>query len=181
MPDQELHLCYRLAEPSNGRLVLTLAANMNKQPNSRMCFVCGRQNPIGLKLDFYEDPEARQVRAEFTVPNEYQGYPGVVHGGIIAAILDEVAGRAVLIGGSDEDLMATLRLTIRYRRPTPTSTPLTAVGWVERPGTSRAKVAGEIRLSDGTVTAECESLLARPPEEFRERWETEKPYWKVYE
>jgi len=154
---------------------------MNRQRNSRMCFVCGRQNPVGLNLDFYEDPEAGQVQVEFVVPDEYQGYPGVVHGGIVAAILDEVSGRAVLINGSDGDLMATLKMTIRYRRPTPTETLLTAVGWVERPGTSRAKVAGEIRLPDGTVTAECESVLAHPPQEFFEQWEAEKPYWKVYE
>jgi len=154
---------------------------MNKQPNSRMCFVCGLQNPVGLKLAFYEETGTGQVRAEFTVPDEYQGYPGVVHGGIVAAILDEVSGRAVMLGGSDEDLLATLRLTIRYRRPTPTGTPLTAVGWVERVGGMGARVAGEIRLPDGTVTAECESVLVNVPEEFRERWGEEKPYWKVYE
>ena len=154
---------------------------MRKQPNSRMCFICGRQNPIGLHLDFYEDPETGQVRAEFTVPDEFQGYPGVVHGGIVAAILDEVSGRAVMLHGSDEDLMATLRLTVRYRRPTPTETLLTAVGWVERTGGMGARVAGEVRLPDGTVSAECESVLASVPEEFRTQWEPEKPYWKVYE
>jgi len=146
-----------------------------------MCFVCGLQNPVGLKLAFYEDPESGQVRAEFTVPDEYQGYPGVVHGGIVSAILDEVSGRAVLVHGSDENLMATLRLTVRYRRPTPTETRLTAVGWVERMGGVGARVAGEIRLPDGTVTAECESVLTNVPEEFRAQWEEEKPYWKVYE
>jgi uncharacterized protein (TIGR00369 family) len=154
---------------------------MRKQPNSRMCFVCGRQNPVGLKIDFYEDAEDKQVRSELTVPDEYQGYPGVVHGGIVAAILDEVSGRAIMMGGYDEYLMATLRLTIRYRRPTPTGTPLTAVGWVERMGGVGARVAGEIRLADGTVTAECESVLGNLPEEFRTRWEGEKSYWKVYE
>lgn len=146
-----------------------------------MCFVCGRQNPLGLKLDFYEDGEASEVRAEFTVPEDYQGYPGVVHGGILAAILDEVSGRAVMLHDSDENLMATLRLTVRYRRPTPIGTPLTAVGWVEHAGGTGTRVAGEIRLPDGTVTAECESVLANVPEEFRARWEKEKPYWKVYE
>jgi uncharacterized protein (TIGR00369 family) len=146
-----------------------------------MCFVCGRQNPLGLKLDFYEDGEAGQVRAEFTVPEDYQSYPGVVHGGILAAILDEVSGRAVMLHGSDENLMATLRLTVRYRRPTPIGTPLTAVGWVEHAGGIGTRVAGEIRLPDGTVTAECESVLADVPEEFRTRWAAEKAYWKVYE
>jgi uncharacterized protein (TIGR00369 family) len=154
---------------------------MNKQPNSRMCFICGLQNPVGLKLAFYEDSEAGQVQAEFTVPDEYQGYPGVVHGGIVAAVLDEVSGRAIMLHGSDENLMATLRLTVRYRRPTPTETPLTGVGWVERLGATRAKVAGEIRLPDGTVTAECEAILATVPETFRDAWGPEKPYWKVYE
>jgi uncharacterized protein (TIGR00369 family) len=150
-----------------------------------MCFLCGRQNPVGLKLDFYEDAEAEQVRVEFIVPDEYQGYPGVVHGGIVAAILDETSGRAVMLRGSDEGgnegLMATLRLAVRYRRPTPTETPLTAVGWVERMGGMGARVAGEIRLPDGTVTAECEATVANVPEEFRVGWEAEKLYWKVYE
>jgi uncharacterized protein (TIGR00369 family) len=154
---------------------------MRKQPTSRMCFICGRQNPVGLKIDFYEDAEAKQVRSELTIPEKYQGYPGVVHGGIVAAILDEVSGRAIMMGGDDDNLMATLRLTIRYRRPTPTETPLTAVGWVEQMGGVGARVAGEIRLPDGTVTAECESVLSNVPEEFHARWESEKVYWKVYE
>ena len=86
-----------------------------------------------------------------------------------------------MLDGSDENLMATLRLTIRYRRPTPTETPLTVVGWVERASGVGARVAGEIRLPDGTVTADCEAVVAPVPEEFRARWEPEKPYWKVYE
>ncbi len=160
---------------------------MKKQPSSRMCFVCGRQNPIGLKLNFYEDHSTGRVQAEFTVPDIYQGYPGVVHGGIVATVLDEISGRAVLLGDSGEgnaeveNLMATLELRIRYRRPTPTETPLTAVGWVVRRGGVGAKVAGEIRLPDGTVTAECEAKLVHVPERFRTDWESEKPYWKVYD
>lgn len=144
-----------------------------------MCFVCGRENPVGLGLEFYEDTAANQVRADITIPDRYQGYPGVVHGGIISAILDEVSGRAVMLQEGDERLMATLRMTIRFRQPTPTETPLTAVGWVRQVGGVGAKVAGELRLPDGTVTADCESLLAEPPEHFKEGWEEEKPYWGV--
>jgi uncharacterized protein (TIGR00369 family) len=154
---------------------------VRRQPNSRMCFVCGRQNPVGLKVDFYEDHEANQLKAEVVVPDKYQGYPGVVHGGIISAILDEVSGRAVMIEGGDDRLLATLRLTVRFRRPTPTETPLTAVGWVEHAGGIGTRVAGEIRLTDGTVTAECEALLIEPPASFQEAWEDEKPFWKVYD
>lgn len=152
---------------------------MRRQPTSRMCFVCGRKNPVGLKLEFYEDSAANQVRVDVTIPDRYQGYPGVVHGGIVSAILDEVSGRAVMLQGGDERLMATLRMTIRFRHPTPTETPLTAVGWVKQLGGVGAKVAGEVRLPDGTVTADCESLLGEPPEQFKEGWEDEKPYWRV--
>jgi uncharacterized protein (TIGR00369 family) len=146
-----------------------------------MCFLCGRENPVGLNLAFYEDPEAKQVQVDFLVPDRFQGYPGIVHGGIVAAVLDETAGRAVMLNGSDDTLMATLRLTIRYRHPTPTETPLKAIGWVEKLSGRGARVAGEIRLPDGSVTADCEALLVDVPDEFRDRWKDEQVYWKVDE
>lgn len=152
---------------------------MRPQPTSRMCFVCGRENPCGLRMKFYEEPENRTVQAEFILPEVYQGYPGIAHGGIVAAILDEVSGRAVMLHTSQETFMATLRLTVRYRRPTPIGVPLVAVGWVEQIGGAGAKVVGQIRLSEGPVTAEGEALLASAPEEFRSRWEAERPFWKV--
>ncbi len=62
---------------------------MEKQPSSRFCFLCGRQNPVGLKITWYSDHSQRQVRATVTVPEHFNGYPGVVHGGIVAAILDD--------------------------------------------------------------------------------------------
>jgi uncharacterized protein (TIGR00369 family) len=154
---------------------------MIKQPNSRMCFLCGMQNPVGLKLTFYDDLENQRVHSEFVIPDEYQGYPGVVHGGIVAAVLDETAGRAVMLDGKHDNLFATLRLTIRYHHPTPTETPLTAVGWVAKIGGTGTKVAGEIHLPDGTVAAECEALLRPVPEEFRAQWEPERPYWRIWD
>jgi len=152
-----------------------------RQPSSRHCFVCGVQNPFGLKIQFNDDG-ASVCCAEVTVPDPFNGYPGVVHGGIIAAILDEVSGRALLARGHElRNLFVTLKMEIRYRMPTPTNTPLTAVGSIVQAGQSRARVHGEIRLPDGTVTAEADCVVARPPEEFGERWEPERPYWKVYD
>jgi len=145
-----------------------------------MCFICGLQNPIGLKMALYNDVENQQVVSTVVVPDHFQGYPGVVHGGIVSTILDEVAGRAVLITGSDEDLMVTVKIEVKYRQPTPTETPLTVIGRVTQPGRTRARVCGEIRLPDGTITAEADLLLARPPEDFRDRWQDELPFWKVY-
>jgi acyl-coenzyme A thioesterase PaaI-like protein len=60
---------------------------MEKQPNSRMCFVCGIDNPIGLHLSFYTDEEGRCI-ARFRPKPEHQGYPGHLHGGLISTLLD---------------------------------------------------------------------------------------------
>jgi acyl-coenzyme A thioesterase PaaI-like protein len=60
---------------------------MEKQPNSRMCFVCGIENPIGLHLSFYTDDEGCCI-ARFQPKPEHQGSPGHLHGGIISTLLD---------------------------------------------------------------------------------------------
>jgi acyl-coenzyme A thioesterase PaaI-like protein len=153
---------------------------VDKQPNSRMCFICGLENPVGLHMKLYNDLDHQQVVSNVIIPEHFQGYPGVVHGGIVATMLDEVSGRALLIDGRDDNLMVTMKLEVKYRAPTPTNTPLTIVGRVTSVSSSWAKVYGEVRLPDGTVSAEAEGLLARPPQAFRDRWEDEKPYWKVY-
>ena len=154
---------------------------MDKQPSSRTCFLCGRQNDVGLKMTWHNDEEAGQVWSIVTIPEHFNGYPNVVHGGIVAAILNETAGRALLLGGKNDELMVTLKLEVKYRRPTPTNTPLKAVGWIIKRSKNRARVAGDIRLPDGTVTAECEAVIVRTPAEVSEQFEAEKPYWKVYD
>ena len=61
-----------------------------------MCFVCGRENPVGLYMTFYDNGD-NEVYSDYTVADHYQGYPGVVHGGIVAAMLDEAVGRVAMI------------------------------------------------------------------------------------
>jgi len=149
---------------------------MEKQPNSRYCFLCGRENPVGLKMTWYNDHENCQIWSKLVVPEEFNSYPGIAHGGIVAALLDETAGRAVLMDGDIDRLMVTARLNIRYRKPTPTGKQITVVGWVDRDSRSRARVAGEIRLDDGTVTAECEALIVKPPAEYLQDFDTNEWY-----
>ena len=60
---------------------------MEKQPNSRKCFVCGIENPIGLHLKFYTDDEGRCI-ARFRPKPEHQGFPGQLHGGLTSTLLD---------------------------------------------------------------------------------------------
>jgi uncharacterized protein (TIGR00369 family) len=107
---------------------------MIKQPTSRTCFMCGRENSHGLKMVWYNNLEANRVEATITIPEQFNGYPGIVHGGIVAAILDETSGRAVMLDGNFENLFVTLRLNVTYRKPTPTNTPLKAIGWLEHKG-----------------------------------------------
>jgi acyl-coenzyme A thioesterase PaaI-like protein len=151
-----------------------------QQPSSRFCFLCGVENPSGLRLLVYQDPVARQVLARLAIPARFQSYPGVAHGGIVATLLDEVAGRASLIDGGNEHLLVTVSLEVRYRHPTPIETPVAVVGWMTQPGLTRARAHGEVRLPDGTVTAEADLLLVRPPAPVLTGWETEKPFWRVY-
>ena len=152
----------------------------SKQPNSRMCFICGLQNPVGLHMAIYNDHDNQHIYSNITIPDQYQSYPGVVHGGIVATMLDEISGRAIIMDGNNQNLMVTVKLEVKYRRPTPTNTPLKIIGRVVSQSETRAKVEGEIQLPDGTVTASCEGLLARPPDEMRDQWLAELPYWKVY-
>jgi uncharacterized protein (TIGR00369 family) len=157
----------------------------HRQPNSHGCFICGLANPIGLKMVFHEDQQKNLVRAELTVPETYRSYPGVVHGGIVATILDETSGRALMSDSAraqtgGDIFFVTARIEVRYRRATPTNTPLVAVGWVEQLGQDRSRVKGELRLKDGTVLAECTSLVVRPPPEFLARWGEEAAHWRVY-
>jgi uncharacterized protein (TIGR00369 family) len=151
------------------------------QPTSRFCFLCGRENPVGLKLRWENDREREEIRGTVTVPEHFNGYPGVVHGGIVAAILDETAGRTLLVAGGFEDLMVTLKLEVLYRRPTPTGTPLTVIGRLVHRGGDRAEASAELRLPDGTVTARSRVILAHPPREISARWEPEREHWKVDE
>ena len=153
----------------------------NRQPNSYGCFICGLHNPIGLKMVFEELPEQGRVEARLTVSDNYRSYPGVVHGGIVATILDETSGRALMLHTGDVNVFfATAKMEVKYRRATPTNTLLVAVGWVERAGESRARVRGELRLEDGTLLASCESVIVRPNDEFLGGWGEEAPYWRAY-
>ena len=159
---------------------------LDRQPNSHGCFICGLANPIGLKVVFEEDRERMQVRAQLSVPERYRSYPGVVHGGIVATILDETSGRALILQSGDiNDFFVTAKMEVRYRRATPTGTPLLAIGWVEHYG-ERARVRGQLCLAEGepgkpgVVLAECTSLVVRAQTEFLDGWDQEVPFWRVY-
>lgn len=151
---------------------------VRKQPNSSHCFVCGLQNPFGLKLRFY-DNGADEVYCDCSIPQNYEGYPGVAHGGVVAAILDEVAGRVSMIGDHNHFMM-TAKMEVKYRHPVPLETPLRIVGRRVKMGGRLGLASAELRLPDGTLAVEAALTLAALPQRFQADSNWEELGWKVY-
>ena len=148
-----------------------------KQPNSNHCFVCGRQNPFGLHLIFHETAPG-EVTVEFTVPEQFQGYPGVVHGGVVAAMLDEVIGRTHM-GGFPPRFMFTARLDIRYRKNVPVGKPLRIIGHAINSRERTATATGQIYGPEGELLAEADGMLVNVPEGLVENVDLETIGWMV--
>ena len=144
-----------------------------------MCFVCGLENLAGLQLVFYETgPD--EVVATYAPPDQFQGYPGVLHGGIVASLLDEAGGRVVMIG-NHRHFMLTAKMDIKYRRPTPLGQVLTVYGRRVKQRGRLALAHAELRLADGTVTAEADLTLANLPGEALPDADLEALGWRVYD
>jgi len=160
------------------------AERFDQQPSARWCFVCGVENPCGLRIRFFNDGYQRVV-ARVTLGEQYQSYPGMAHGGILATILDETMGRALL---ADEDadavegarFMFTAKMEMRYRRPVPLNEELTVRGRVEQDRGRIAQVSGEIALADGTVAVEASATLVDIPHDRVIQMLTADVGWQVY-
>ena len=150
---------------------------MNKQPNSNYCFVCGRNNPRGLYMTFY-DNGTNEVVSEYSVSEDYQGYPGIVHGGVVAAMLDEVVLRAAMIDDHHHFTMS-VRIEVKYRQPVPTETPLRIVGRIARLRGRLGKAIGEIRLPDGKIAAETALTLVDVPQDMVEKADLDALGWRI--
>jgi acyl-coenzyme A thioesterase PaaI-like protein len=150
-----------------------------KQPNSRHCFVCGLENPVGLKLKMYQ-VEPGVIETTYTAPEHFQGYPGVLHGGIVASLLDELSSRAQMGDPSEPRFMFTGKLEVKYRKNVPVGKPLKIIG---KAGKSRGRTAeGWAGIYDecGTLLAEATALLIDVPDETLDSANLEELGWKVY-
>jgi acyl-coenzyme A thioesterase PaaI-like protein len=152
-----------------------------KQPNSRHCFICGLENPVGLHLHFYET-EPGVIETQYTAPDHFQGYPGVLHGGIVAALIDEASSRAYM--GSDPQnprFAFTGKLEVKYRKNVPIGKLLKVIGKV-------IKIKGKlVEAWAGIYDAATDELLAEgtgihivPPEGQIDMTQLEELGWKVY-
>lgn len=118
------------------------------------CFGCGPLNLEGLRLVFVPGPDGSSV--EFEVPNRYQSWAGMAHGGIVALLLDEAVGWAAWHAGHPG---VTGRLQVSYRRPLKLGEPIRVVGKVDRMRRSLVYASAYIenrddksRVADATAT-----------------------------
>jgi acyl-coenzyme A thioesterase PaaI-like protein len=149
------------------------------QPNSKMCFICGLENPVGLKLRIYQT-EPGVIETTYTAPDHFQGYPGVLHGGIVASILDEISARAQMGDPTSPRFMFTGKLEVKYRKNVPTGKPLKIIG---RAGKSKGKLAegwAGIYDEQGILLAEANTLLINVPDELLDTTNLDQLGWKIY-
>jgi uncharacterized protein (TIGR00369 family) len=117
-----------------------------------MCFACGRENPIGLKLAFAFD--GADYVTTFEIRPEYQGWAGIAHGGLLATALDEVMARLLW----EKDIHAiTARLEVRYRKPVRIGDTLHIRGRITRLGSPLVETEAHAATADGTVVAEAKA------------------------
>ena len=146
-----------------------------------MCFICGLENPIGLHLHIYE-VEPGVIETTYIAPEHFQGYPGVVHGGIVAALIDEISARAQM--GSDSNdprFMFTAKLEVKYRQNVPIGKLLKIVG---KAGKSKSKSAeawaGIYDAETNELLAEGNTLLINIPDDQLDKSKLNELGWKVY-
>lgn len=119
------------------------------------CFACGKKNPYGLKLDIKTSDDGRS-EVEFVPAREYQGYGGILHGGIAATLLDELMVYAAFGLGKP---VVTVRLTVKYRKPVPVGRRIRVEAEVVNVSGRKVQARGRITDMEGNILVEGESLM----------------------
>jgi len=132
---------------------------LNDETTYQRCFACGHRNESGLKLTFRRDGE--RIIADYMPSERYQGFPGVLHGGILATMLDETMSRT---GALRREWLMTGKIDIRFRRPAPIDQPLRVWGEIARERDGAVDAIGAVELLDGTVLAEARGMFLRMPD-----------------
>ena len=112
------------------------------------CFVSGPWNPLGIGIEVVRDGEA--AVAQIVLGAAFEGGPGMAHGGIVAALFDDVLGYLLTLHGIPG---FTGELTVRYLRPTPVETQLTLRGWVVQRSGRRLHTAAQLHAGDDLVAS----------------------------
>ena len=149
-----------------------------KQPNSKMCLVCGLKNPFGLHTSFFE-LDNNELLAIFKPRGEHQSYPGRLHGGIISTILDETIGRAIMIQSEGDIWGVTVDLQIRFKKPVPLDEELRVIGRIIKDSSRFFEGTGELLLQNGTVAATGHGKYLKVPLEKIADFDVDHQEWQI--
>ncbi|MCD8306964.1 MAG: PaaI family thioesterase [Clostridia bacterium] len=134
-----------------------------RQRNSRMCIMCGLDNPYGVRAPFYT-MEDKSVVTLFQYSKEHQSYPNTVHGGLITAMLDEMGLRGMWAEeGGEITYGVTTSLQTKFRKPVPFDTPLVGRGQLYMNTGHFFGVHSSLYLADGTLLAEADVKYMKVP------------------
>jgi len=120
------------------------------------CFICGKNNPSGLHLNFSLLND--KVQAEFISQKNHQGYKNIAHGGIISALLDEAMVKAALLQGMPA---VTAEITVRFKNPLVTGEKSIVEAQITNMHKRIIETSAVMRTSDGTLIAEAHAKLLR--------------------
>ena len=142
--------------------------------------VCGTDNEFTLNARFYE-LENGELSVVFRSEDWHQSYPGRVHGGIAAAVLDELIGRSVSIG-EPQIWGVTVELSVKYKKTIPTDAELKAIARTTKNSRKLFEGTGELYLPDGTVAATAwGKYMKMPIEKISERELSSKEWFHIDE
>lgn len=130
---------------------------MNNLAPTEKCFGCGKSNPVGLKLEVTKDGEACVAR--FLPTDMHQGWEGMVHGGVLATLLDEIMGWALW---EHKILAVTGRLSIRYYSPAPIGQEIMLRGFIRSQRGKAIETRAEARSSGDTLLADATAVCIVP-------------------
>lgn len=120
------------------------------------CFGCGLDNPVGLKLSFVFDAVTRSVTSHCFAPEYFRGAKGMLHGGMVAVLLDEASSKVLAGLGVNA---VTLHISVDYEYPVPTESDLTIKAQLKSENGNRYRIQAEILREDGRVLSSAESIF----------------------
>ncbi|MEI6124981.1 MAG: PaaI family thioesterase [Pseudomonadota bacterium] len=124
--------------------------------NDDTCFVCGQHNPEGLHLEFRYAPDGSKAETTFMPAIKYQGWQGIVHGGIIITLLDETMAKAAVRKGFS---VLTGEITAKFKNPAKVMEPLRCEAEIEQVKKKIVYARGTVYTHHGTVVAEATSKM----------------------
>ncbi len=130
---------------------------MKQLNDSRKCYVCGKENPIGLAVEFEIDAATRSIQAKFVPQDVHEGYAGIIHGGILSALLDEAMAKLAFGLGIPA---VTAEILIKFKSPASAGEELIISGRLTQE--TRRLIQAEARIERGAVVvAEATGKLLR--------------------